>query len=157
LVASRILFKGRVRPLSVEDGSPQLSQFYPARRLVALALGVSLGLEDCEPSVELEDFGKRGVEVEPEDSGKGGAEVEPEDFGKGGVEVEPEGFGKGGVEAEPEGFGRGGVEVEPEGFGKGGVRVEVESEYDLELRIGGSVGRPGMGRLSLLTVQRVRW
>jgi hypothetical protein len=25
LVASRILFKGRVRPLSVEDGSPQLS------------------------------------------------------------------------------------------------------------------------------------
>src|SRR2546423_10434610 len=37
LVVSRILFKGRVRPLSVEDGSPQLSQFYPARRLVALA------------------------------------------------------------------------------------------------------------------------
>ena len=39
LAASRILFKGRVRPLSVEDGSPQLSQFYPAGRLVALALG----------------------------------------------------------------------------------------------------------------------
>jgi hypothetical protein len=37
LVVSRILFTGRVRPLSVEDGSPQLSQFYPARRLVALA------------------------------------------------------------------------------------------------------------------------
>ena len=101
MAASRILFKGRVRPLSVEDGSPQLSQFYPARRLVALALGVSLGLEDCEPSVE------------------------PEDFGKGGVGV--------------------------------GVGVGVESEYDLELRIGGNVGRPGMGRLSLLTVQRVRW
>jgi hypothetical protein len=99
-----------------------------------------LGPEDCEPSVEPEDFGKGGVEVEPEDSGKGGAEVEPEDFRKGGVE------------AEPEGFGRGGVEVEPEGFGKGGVRVEVESEYDLELRIGGNVGRPGMGHLSLLTV-----
>jgi hypothetical protein len=37
LVVSRILFTGRVRPLSVEDGSPQLSQFYPAWRLVALA------------------------------------------------------------------------------------------------------------------------
>jgi hypothetical protein len=49
------------------------------------------------------------------------------------------------------------VEVEPEDFGKGGVEVEVESEYDLELRIGGNVGRPGMGYLSLLTVQTVRW
>jgi len=45
--------------------------------------------------------------------------------------------------------------VEPEDFGKGGV--EVESEYDLELRIGGKVGRPGMGHSSLLTVQTVRW
>jgi hypothetical protein len=70
---------------------------------------LSSGLEDCEPSVELEDFGKGGVEVEPEDSGKGG------------------------------------------------VGVEVESEYDLELRIGGNVGRPGMGHSSLLTVQTVRW
>ncbi len=70
---------------------------------------LSLGPEDCEPSVEPEDFGKGGVEVEPEDSGKGG------------------------------------------------VRVEVESEYDLELRIGGNVGRPGMRHLSLLTVQTVRW
>jgi len=42
LVASRVLFKGRVRPLSVEDGSPQLSQFYPAQRLVALALSLAL-------------------------------------------------------------------------------------------------------------------
>jgi hypothetical protein len=46
--------------------------------------------------------------------------------------------------------------VEPEDFGKGGVGVgvEVESEYDLELRIGGNVGRP-----SLLTVpnKTVRW
>ena len=64
---------------------------------------LSSGPEDCEPSVELEDFGKGGVEVEPEDSGEGG------------------------------------------------VGVEVESEYDLELRIGGNVGRPGM------TVQSVRW
>jgi hypothetical protein len=40
--------------------------------------------------------------------------------------------------------------VDPEDFGKGGV--EVESEYDLGLRIGGSVGRPGMWYLSLLTV-----
>jgi hypothetical protein len=47
--------------------------------------------------------------------------------------------------------------VEPEDFGKGGV--EVESEYDLELRIGGNVGRPGMGHPSLLTVpnKTVRW
>jgi hypothetical protein len=47
--------------------------------------------------------------------------------------------------------------VEPEDFGKGGV--EVESEYDLELRIGGNVGRPGMGHSSLLTVpnKTVRW
>jgi hypothetical protein len=45
--------------------------------------------------------------------------------------------------------------VDPEDFGKGGV--EVESEYDLELRIGGNVGRPGMGHSSLLTVQTVRW
>ena len=92
---------------------------------------VSLGLEDCEPSVEPEDFGKGGVEVEPEDSGKGGVEVEPEDAGKGGAEVEPEDFRQEGV--------------------------EVESEYDLELRIGSNVGRPGMGHLSLLTVQIVRW
>jgi hypothetical protein len=105
---------------------------------------LSLG-PDCELSVEPEDFGKGGVEVEPEDCGKGGVEVEPEDCGKGGVEVEPEGSGKGGAE------------VEPEGFEKGGVGVEVESEYDLELRIGGNVGRPGMGHLSLLTVQTVRW
>ena len=45
--------------------------------------------------------------------------------------------------------------VDPEDFGKEGV--EVESEYDLELRIGGNVGRPGMGHSSLLTVQTVRW
>ena len=84
---------------------------------------LSLGPEDCELSVEPEDFGQEGVEVELEDSVKGGV----------------------------------GVEVELEDSGKGGVGVEVESEYDLELRIGGNVGRPGMGRLSLLTVQRVRW
>jgi hypothetical protein len=47
--------------------------------------------------------------------------------------------------------------VDPEDFGKGGVRVEVESEYDLELRIGGNVGRLGMGHASLLTVQTARW
>jgi hypothetical protein len=41
-VASRVLFKGPVRPLSVEDGSPQLSQFYPAQRPVALALSLAL-------------------------------------------------------------------------------------------------------------------
>jgi hypothetical protein len=72
---------------------------------------LSSGPEDCEPSVE------------------------PEDFGKGGVRME----------------------VEPEDSGKGGVGVEVESEYDLELRIGGNVGRPGMRHSSLLTVQPVRW
>jgi hypothetical protein len=77
------------------------------------------------------------VEVELEDSVKGGV----------GVEVELEGSVKGGV----------GVEVELEDSGKGGVGVEVESEYDLELRIGGNVGRPGMGHLSLLMVQTVRW
>jgi hypothetical protein len=82
---------------------------------------LSSGVENCEPSVELEDFGKRGVEAEPEDSGKGGVEVEPEDSGK------------------------------------EGVGVEVESEYDLELRIGGKVGRLGIGHFSLLTVQTVRW
>jgi hypothetical protein len=47
--------------------------------------------------------------------------------------------------------------VEPEDFGKREVGVEVESEYDLERRIGGNVGRPGMGHSSLLTVQTVRW
>jgi hypothetical protein len=40
--------------------------------------------------------------------------------------------------------------VEPEVFGKGGV--EVESEYDLELRMGGNVGLPEMGHSSLSTV-----
>jgi hypothetical protein len=70
---------------------------------------LSSGPEDCEPSVEPEDFGKGEVEVEPGDSGKGG------------------------------------------------VGVEVESEYNLELRIGGNVGRPGMGHSSLLTVQTARW
>jgi hypothetical protein len=58
---------------------------------------------------------------------------------------------------EPEDFGKGGLEVEPEDSGKGGVGVEVEPEYDLELRISGNVGRPGMGHSSLLTVQTVRW
>jgi hypothetical protein len=47
------------------------------------------------------------------------------------------------------------VDVEPEDSGKGGVGVEVESEYGLQLRIGGKVGR--MGHSSLLTVQTVRW
>jgi hypothetical protein len=48
------------------------------------------------------------------------------------------------------------LSVDPEDFGEG---VEVESEYDLELRIGGKVGRPGMGNSSLLTVpnKTVRW
>jgi hypothetical protein len=82
---------------------------------------LSVGPEDCEPSVEPEDFRMGGVEVEPED------------------------------------FEMGEVEVESEDSGKGGVGVEVESEYDLELRIGGNVGRPGMGHSSLLTVQTVRW
>jgi hypothetical protein len=48
--------------------------------------------------------------------------------------------------------------VDPEDFEKGGV--EVESEYDLELRISGNVGRPGMTEhLSLLAVpnRTVRW
>ena len=47
--------------------------------------------------------------------------------------------------------------VDPEDFGKGGV--EVESEYDLELRIGGNMGRPGMGHPRLLTApnKTVRW
>src|SRR5271170_762471 len=78
------------------------------------SLFLSSGPEDCEPSVDPEDFGKEGVEAEPEDSGKGGVEVEPEDFGKGGVEVEPEDFGKGGVEVEPEDSRKGGVGVEVE-------------------------------------------
>ena len=43
--------------------------------------------------------------------------------------------------------------VDPEDFGKGGV--EVESEYDLELRVGSNAGRPVM----VLTVlsKTVRW
>ena len=47
--------------------------------------------------------------------------------------------------------------VDPEILGRGGV--EVESEYDLELRIGGKMGRPGMGHFRLLTVpnKTVRW
>ena len=83
-----------------------------------------LGPEDCEPSVEPEDFGKGGVEVEFEYVLSSG----PEDCE---------------------------LSVDPEVFGRGGV--EVESEYDLELRIGGNLGRPGMGHFSLLTVQTVRW
>jgi hypothetical protein len=47
------------------------------------------------------------------------------------------------------------LSVDLEVFGREGV--EVESEYDLELRIGGRVGRSGMGHFSLLTVQTVRW
>jgi hypothetical protein len=61
------------------------------------------------------------------------------------------------LSVDPEVFERGRVGVEPEDPGKGGVGVEVESEYDLELRIGGNVGRPGMVHSSLLTVQTVRW
>jgi hypothetical protein len=51
--------------------------------------------------------------------------------------------------------------LDPEDFGRVGVGVgvEVESEYDLELRIGGNVGRPGVRHSSLLTVPKktVRW
>jgi hypothetical protein len=42
--------------------------------------------------------------------------------------------------------------VEPEDFGKEGAGVEVESEYDLELRMDGNMGRPGMGHSSLLGI-----
>jgi len=47
--------------------------------------------------------------------------------------------------------------VDPGVFGKGGVGVD--SEYDLELRISGNIGRPVMGHPSLLTVanKTVRW
>ena len=98
---------------------------------------LSSGPGDCELSVDPEVFG-RGVGVDSEYVLSAG----PEDCE---------------LSVDPEGFERGGVEAEPEDFGKGGVGVEVESEYDLELRIGGNVGRPGMGHLSLLTVQTVRW
>ena len=47
------------------------------------------------------------------------------------------------------------LSVDPEVFGRGGVGVD--SEYDLKLRIGGNLGRLGMGHSSLLTVQTVRW
>ena len=59
---------------------------------------LSLGPEDCDPSVEPEDFGKGGVELEPKDFGKGGMELAPEDFERRGVGVEPEDPGKGGAE-----------------------------------------------------------
>jgi hypothetical protein len=53
---------------------------------LTLALGsnyfLSVGPEDFEPSVDPEDFGKRGVDCEPSE--------DPEEFGKGGVEVESE-------------------------------------------------------------------
>jgi hypothetical protein len=59
------------------------------------------GLENCEPSVEPEDFGKRGEEVEPEDPGKGGSGSRAGGFWKGGeVEVEREDFGEGGMEVQ---------------------------------------------------------
>jgi hypothetical protein len=44
------------------------------------------------------------------------------------------------------------LSVDPEVFGRGGVGVDFE--YDLELRISGNMGRPGMGHPSLLTVRR---
>ena len=49
------------------------------------------------------------------------------------------------------------LSVDPEVFGRGGVKVE--SKYDLEVRIGGNMSRPGMGHSSLLTVpnKTVRW
>jgi hypothetical protein len=74
--------------------------------------------------------------------------IGPRDFGKGGVRVESEYI----LSLGPEDCE---LSVDPEVFGRGGV--EVESEYDLELRIGGRVGRSGMGHFSLLTVQTVRW
>jgi hypothetical protein len=147
---------------------------------------LSSGPEDCEPSVDREGFEKGGVGVEvesvyvlplgPEDCEPS---VDRENFEKGGVGVEVESvyvlsLGPEDCEllVDPEVFGRGGVEVEsvyvlslgpedcellvdPEVFGRGGV--EVESEYDLELRIGGNLGRLGMRHSSLLTVQMVRW
>ena len=53
---------------------------------------LSLGPEDCEPSVEPEDFGKGGVEVEFEYVLSSSPEVcelsvDPEVFRRGGVEV----------------------------------------------------------------------
>jgi hypothetical protein len=87
---------------------------------------LSLGSEDCEPSVDPEVFGKEGVEVESEYVLSPGLE-----------------------DCE--------LSVDLEGFGRG--RVEAESEYDLELRIGGNMGRPGVRHLSLLAVpnKAVRW
>jgi hypothetical protein len=62
----------------------------PTAAIIAQNNFLSSGPEDCEPSIELEDFRKRGVKVELEDSGEEGVEVEPEDFGKEGMEVESE-------------------------------------------------------------------
>jgi hypothetical protein len=95
-----------------------------ADKFSAVNQSLPLPPEDCEPSVEPEDFGKGGVEVEFEYVLSSG----PEDCE---------------------------LSVDPEVLGRGGV--EVENEYDLELRIGGRVGRSGMGHFSLLTVQTVRW
>jgi len=81
--------------------SPKSCQVLPQAQILTQALGenqfLSSGPEDCEPSVDLEDFGKGGV--------------------------------------------------------------EAESEYDLELQIGGNMGRGGVGHLSLLMVPNkiVRW
>jgi hypothetical protein len=72
------------------------------------------------------------------------------------LSVDPEVFGRGGVEVESEyvlssGPGDCELSVDPEVFGRG---VGVDSEYDLELRISGNMGRPEMVLTALKTV---RW
>ena len=112
--------------------------------------------EDCEPSVELEGFGEKGVEAEFEYVLSLSLErlERLEDCE---LSVDPEVFGRGGVEAEFEYVLSLGLEdcelsVDPEVFGRGGVGVD--SEYDLEVRISGNMGRLEMVLTALKTV---RW
>ena len=93
---------------------------------------LSSGPEDCEPSVDPEDFGKGGVNkadlINPLTQSSEGDRF----------------LSSGSEDCEPS--------VDLEVFGRGGVGVD--SEYDLELRISGNMGRPGMVLTALKTV---RW
>ena len=118
--------------------------------MIAQSILSFLVSEDCEPSVELEGFGEKGVEAEFEYVLSLGLEDCE-------LSVELEGFGEKGVEAEFEYVLSLGLEdcelsVDPEVFGRGGVGVD--SEYDLEVRISGNMGRLEMVLTALKTV---RW
>ena len=58
---------------------------------------LSLRLEDCEPLVDPESFGRTEAGVDPRSFGRGEVGVDSKSFGKGRVGVDPKSFEREGV------------------------------------------------------------